>query len=901
MSFRTRVNGEPTHQPPAPGQCLRGYLRERGWTGVKKGCDTGDCGACTVHVDGVPVHSCLYPAVRAAGRAVTTVEGLADGEHLHPVQQRFLDAHGFQCGFCTPGFVMTAAALTPEQLTDPQQALRGSLCRCTGYRAIEDALHGRCPDREAATDTPHGADAIGRNCPQPAAREVVTGAARYTVDTDLPGLLHIRLVRSPHAHARVLDIRVHDALAVPGVHLVLTHRDAPTVRFSTALHEREDQEPADTRVLDDVVRHVGQRVAAVVAADEAAAEEGCRRVAVTYRVLPAVTDAEQALRPNAVRVHPGGNVLDELHTGAAAPGFRDAAAVYEATFRTQRAQHTALETHAATAWTAEDGRLTVHSTTQAPHLTRRTICTVFGLPPHRVRVTAGRLGGAFGGKQEMLVEDIAVLAALRTGRPVRLEYTRAEQFTAATVRHPFSVRVKAGARSDGSLTALRLRVLCDTGAYGNHASTVLRNSLDSLSLYRCPRTEIHAYAVYTHTLPSGAFRGYGQGQVVFALESALDELARTLGLDPLEMRARCYLRPADPIGARENGAHQLTADTGLTQCLDAIRTARLHRAAAPAPGPEWLTGEGMAACITPSAPSDGHLAQARISLRPDGAWDLTLGAPEFGSGSTTAHRQLAAATLATTPAQIHVHQADTDLLTHDSGGFASAGTAVAARAVHHACQDLRDTALDLAAAHTGTDRTACHLEPDAVRCAGRRLPLTDLHRAARALGHPLTAEGRAEAEARSVASTVQWFRVAVHPATGAVTILDSVHAADAGTVLNPAQCRGQIEGAVAQGIGTTLLEELRIDPDGRVTTPSLRTYPIPGAADLPRTEIHFARTHDPGGALGAKPMSEAPFNPVAPALANALRDATGIRFTTLPLRADTVWLALDATRPDSIP
>lgn len=378
MSYGIHINGRPFEDEPRAGQCLRTYLRERGWFGVKKGCDAGDCGACTVHVDGEPVHSCLYPAVRAEGRAVTTVEGLADeGGELHPVQQQFLDAQGFQCGFCTAGYLMTTAALDTEQLADLPRAFKGNLCRCTGYRAIEDAVRG-----VRRTEEPDAGRAVGRNLGAPAGPQVVTGTARYTFDLDVPGLLHMKLLRSPHPHARILAIDTAAALRVPGVHLVLTHHDAPERLYSTARHEHPTEDPDDTRLLDDTVRYIGQRVAAVVADSEAAAEEGCRRIEVTYEQLPYVTDPEEAMAPGAPVVHdkgpesriarPENNVVGEVHgeIGSVEEGFAEADVIYEETFRTQRVQHASLETHGAVAWyeTGEDGeeRLTVRSSTQPP-------------------------------------------------------------------------------------------------------------------------------------------------------------------------------------------------------------------------------------------------------------------------------------------------------------------------------------------------------------------------------------------------------------------------------------------------------------------------------------------------------------------------------------------------------
>ncbi len=855
--MRFELDGCPVDAEPRPGQCLRTLLREQGRFGVKKGCDAGDCGACTVHVDGVAVHSCIYPAARAAGRAVTTVHGVGDD-----VPAAFEAAQGFQCGFCTPGMIMTAAALTDAQRADLPRAMKGSLCRCTGYGAIRDAVAG-----VVRVDPATGGH------PAPASAQVVRGSAPFTLDVETPGVLHLKLVRSPHAHARVLAVDASVALAQPGVVAVFTSADVPDVLYSTARHENPLDDAADTVVLDDVVRFVGQRVAVVVAESVAAAERGVALVRVDYQVLPAVLDAAAALAPGAPLVHGGKgpehriadatrNVAAEVHgdVGDVEAALDDAAHVYEQTFEIQRVQHAHLETHATIGW-VQDGRVHLRTSSQTPFLTRDALCRIFGLEREHLRVFAARMGGGFGGKQELITEDVVLLAVLRLGRPVQLEYTRAEQFVGATTRHPMTVTVTVAADTAGALTAIRLRTIANTGAYGNHAAGVLFHSCgEAVSLYRCANKRIDAWSVYTHTVPAGAFRGYGLSQIAFALESAVDELARRAGRDPVAFRLANVVRPGDHLVSISDEPDDVSiASYGLDQCVDLVRGALASGRGEPAPaGPGWALGRGVAITMLDTVPPNGHHGRAIIAQREGGGYRLTVGTSEFGNGTSTVHRQLAAHALGCAVDDIELVAADTDALAHDTGAYGSTGTVVAGMAT------LRAAAI-----------------------------LAELQRANPVPDGLLEAEGVSDGSPRSVSFTVHGFRVAVHAATGEIRILQSVQAADAGTVINPVQCRGQIEGGTAQALGAALFEHIDLDPCGRVTTAALREYHLPTMADVPHTEVYFADTSDPLGPLGAKPMSEAPFNPIAPALANAVRDATGVRPTTLPLSRDRLWALLN--------
>ncbi len=529
-------------------------------------------------------------------------------------------------------------------------------------------------------------------------------------------------------------------------------------------------------------------------------KQACRLLEVSYEILPAVFDPIAAMAPGAPVLHDKGgaeqgNVYVDIHgeVGSVADGFAAADAVHEMTYSTSRVQHVHLETHGSIAWKGDDGRVHVRTSSQAPFIAKQKLCHLFGLRPRDVHVFTERVGGGFGGKQEMLTEDLCVLATLKTGRPVKWEFTREEQFIGATTRHQMTTRVKLGARRDGTLTAIEVQVVSNTGAYGGHAGETLAASLGSpMSAYRCPNKKADGYAVYTNMVPAGGFRGYGASQTTFAIECAIDELARLLGLDPFAMRRKNMIRPDDWIESVWKDPSDVDFGSyGLDQCLDLVEGALSKGGGSPKPeGDDWVEGTGIALAMLDCGPPTEHRSGAQMSLLPDGTYHLAVGSTEMGNGSVTSHRQIAASVLGARAGSIDIINADTDLTPYDTGTFASTGTVVAGQAVALTAAALRDNILDFASRHTGADRADCRLDDASVLCGERRIALAELHAAGVAAGHRFEAKRKAYLSPRTVAFNVHGVRLAVHRMTGEIRILHSVHAADIGRLINPMQCRG---------------------------------------------------------------------------------------------------------------
>lgn len=752
---------------------------------------------------------------------------------------------------------------------------------------------------------------IGQRVPPARARDAVTGQLRFTDDHVLPGMLHAKLVRSPHAHARIVAIDPAPALALPGVHAVITGRDLP-VRYGI-IPWTQDEHPLAV----DKALHVGDAVACVAAVDEATAVRAAAAVAVTWEVLPHVLDPEAALAPDAPRVNPAarsGNV-----TKAVALDFGDvdgelaaSDAVVEASYEFAGTTHAALEPHCAIGVWEPQGVLTVMSSTQVAHYLHRELARVLGLAEDRVRVIQPPLGGAFGGKSEPFDLEFCVgRLAMLTGRPVKLRYTREEVFYAHRGRHPMRMRMALGARADGTLTACTLSSLIDGGAYASFGlvTTYYAGQLVTAPL-RLRAYRLDATRVYTNKPACGPKRGHGSVQPRFAFEVTVDRLAERLGLDPIALRRKNVLE----AGERTiNGF--LVRSIGFAACLDRVEAAsgwrdKFRRL-------PFGRGVGVAGSFYISGTNypiyPNPMPQSAVQLKVDRSGRVTVfsGACEMGQGASAMLALIVAHELGVEPAAIRVVVGDTDLTPVDLGGYSSRTTMMAGNACRRAAQDLAGRVREVVATAWGCSPARVELVGGAAvdrADPARRLPVAEAFRLAEAALGTLGAGGHydtpkdvhADYKGGTIGASPAYSfsahvaEVSVDPETGRVRVEHVWAAHDAGRALNPMLVEGQIEGSVYMGLGEALFEEHDVHPDGLHRGPSLLDYRLPTSLDTPEISALVVETDDPEGPYGAKEAGEGPLHPIIPAIANAIHDAVGIRLDRLPFSPARVRAALAA-------
>ena len=909
------VNGRTEAIDITPRTRLLDALRiDLGLTGTKEGCGTGDCGSCTVLLDGNAVNSCMVLALQAEGREITTIEGLGKPGALDPVQQAMVQCGGIQCGFCTPGMALSLKDLF-NRVPGPDEeevrvAISSNLCRCTGYTKIFDAARAL---RDGTLDTlaaNGNDDAIGARMVRADAVEKVTGSAIYAEDVRLPRMVYGALVRSPFPHANILSIDTSAAVNHPDVRAVVTGRDIEMGYYG---YELQDQ-----RVFAlEKVRYLGEPVAAVAAVTPDAAREAAALVKVEYEELPAIFDPEEAMSEDAPLVHedPEAYQLDweserkgnlcyrlEFGDGDVEQGFAESDQVIEGTYHTPEAHSGAIEPHSATAMSDPTGRITIWTTTQKPFAVRSYLAKALKRPISTFKVVPTHIGGGFGGKLFPVVEPYVVLLAERSGLPVQMTLSRDEEMAGAMLlRHPSKVSIKTGVMNDGAIVAHQVRMLFNTGAYGPYGpNTAALGSLMAGGPYRIPNLEITGLVTYTNNVPKGSIRCPSGPQMAFAVETHMDKVARAIGMDGLSFRLKNAWEDGD---ATCTG--QPLAAVSLKECLQKAADAVEWDKPSP-PG----AGKGLA-CNWWVSGTWG--TQTLIETNEDATFRLISGCVDMGTGGLTSSvLQMAAAGLGVPADSIRLARGDTDNLPWDHGHGGSRMTFTIARSAYEAALDLKRQLLEEAAARLEAAPDDMVLEDGRVFVRGdpsNAIGLAEIcYNRHKKHGGPMVGVSSLldDQPPTTKAHPIGGFpapsfcahavELAVDETTGEIDLKRYAAVHDVGKAVNPTGCEGQIEGGVAMGLGLAMMEELR-EVDGKVLNPSFADYLLISAEDMPPTQTILVEQPAVDGIMGIKGVGEPPIAPPTGAVANALAAALGVDVTHLPLTPEQVSALIAGRNP----
>ncbi len=873
--------------------------------GTKMGCGAGECGACTVLLDGEPVASCITPAYKAAGRRVTTIEGIGKPNgKLHPIQKAFLAEGAIQCGFCTPGMVLTAKALLDRNPSPSDEEIRhaftGHLCRCTGYtrisRAVQRAAEAMHTGVEIDVDAGAGSKGIGQSVVRRDGPAKVTGSFQFGADLEADGMCHATAVFSLHPYAEVLAIDTSSAEALPGVVKILTARDVPGKNAQgIIIPDQPVFVPVGARV-----RSVSDILALVVAETPAAARAAAKQVQIEYRVLEGVFTPRDALAPGAPILHeppPGvlpSNVMYATHIekGDVDGALDRADAVIERTYHTPFAEHAYLEPEAGLAAMDENGLITVWMASQAVTIHSYILADILGVPPSRVRLVHVAPGGAFGARNDLSLHPYVALAALQTRRPVKMVLTRAESLRFHSKRHAMRHTLRLGAAQDGLLTGLSCEILADTGAYASAGIPVLdQATIFATGPYEIPNVRIIGTSVYTNNIACGAMRGFGIPQSAFAIETAMDEMAEKLGISPFELRRRNGINANSTTSTGQPVGTSAPYLETLAQVEGALPAAI---AALPPLLPGHYRGVGVASSIKNVGIGLGlpESTGASIELTWDGRVLVRYGGAELGQGANTTIAQLAAQATGLPYQTIDVLASDT--LNTPDGGITSASrtTFMSGNAVVQAAPLFLEKIRSELASEQAIDAAVLTALAGRLREENRtlRVDATYTPPPTYALQGSLQSE-----QARFVAFTyaTQAAIVDVDPASGEVAVRKLIAAHDVGRAINPSGAKGQIEGSCIMGLGYALSEELILD-QGHLVTDTLAKVGIPTIDHAPPVDVILVEDPDPNGPFGAKGIAEAALIPTAPALINAIHDAIGVRIDRLPATPDRVAGALSA-------
>jgi len=867
------INGVPKRIVVDPTKTLLKVIREDlHFTGTKAGCSAGHCGTCAVLVDGDVILSCRYPVAKAKDKTIVTIEGLGTMTSPHPIQLAFAANGSVQCGFCTPGMIIRATALldkNPRPTRDAiKQAIQPHLCRCTGYVKIVEAIETAAAFLRKEIDSvipEPGKNIIGAEVARGDSLAKATGTTLFADDFPIDNCAYIKVVRSPHHHARIISIDAAEALAMPGVLTVLTAAD---VKGTNILKMAGDDQPV---ICQGKVRMIGDPVAAIVATSEQAALNALGKVTVVYEELPAVVTVADALKDDAPQVHDGKSNLffeQPIIYGDVNTGFAEADVVVERDFATQAVEHAYLETDSGIAYIHENGQLVVMSPSQNIHQHKKTIAEAVGIDAENVRMVQTPTGGAFGGKLDVSVGGILGVAALALKRPVKLVYTRAETFAATTKRHPFYMKAKMGVKKDGTITAYQLDCVADGGAYKSFSGSVVTRGIAHASgPYRVQSAQVIGKAVYTNSAVKGAMRGFGAPQTAFAVESLIDEAAEKIGMDPFAFRRKNGFVRGDMTIC----AQPLTDNFGFLECLEIIHPhyARALNDARVGSTEALKRGVGLGAVFFGPGRSAPDQSEAWAELLPDDKLQIWIGSADMGQGSDTMFWQIAAETFGYPLEKVLVCTTDTNLVPDGNYSAGSRQTYVSGRAVQLAAEQLKKTMME------NDCRTYADMKAKNIPTIAKFI-----HKPVTTKLDPLDGHGTPW-EAYSFG--VQLAEVAVDTKTGKVRVVKITAAHDPGTIINKINVDGQTWGGIVQAYGYALSEEYVYNK-----TDSFATFRIPRAKDIPEIEVHYVQIPRKNGPFGACGMAEFCLVPTAPAIANAVYHACGARVCDLPITAEKV-------------
>ena len=925
------VNGDNYELAVKPGTTLLDLLREDlKLTGTKKGCELGDCGACTVIMDGKAVNSCLVLAIEADGKKIETIEGLAKGEELHPIQQAFVEKGAIQCGYCTPGIIMRTKSILDKNPNPSEDQIKlelsGNLCRCTGYTKIieavktaRDYMNGKKPEKLEFMPQKSAINlsVVGKRLPKIDAPDKATGRAIYTDDISLPNMIYGKLLLSPVPHARIRSINTEKALELPGVKVILTGADVPDVRWGTS-PPRYDE----TILAKDKVRFVGDVVAAVAAIDEETCYRALKLIEVDYEELPAVFDPMEAMKEGAPRLFDDKyenniNTHVDHHFGDIEKGFAEADHIREQRFTGNRTYQNPMEPHCSIAEWDRHGRVTLYTSTQVVHYVHHQISHILNIPLGDIRVIMTNCGGGFGAKAATTtIEVMSIFLAKQAGCAVKMRFSREEMYLFGRGRHKQYIDLKIGVKKDGTITAVKQKAILEGGAYSSFGivSTYYAGSMLT-TLYKFPNYKYDGFRVNTNLPPCGAFRGHGCPHPRFAFESLLSMIADDIGMDPIDIRLKNAMEP-EYHTCNDLDIHSCE----FTACLEVVRKksgwdskrGKLPRGYGIGIGcGGFVSGAGY-----PIYRSKFPHSSAIIKVTEDGSKAiLFIGDADIGQGSDTVLAMAACEAMGISYERISVVSADSDLTPIGFGAYSSRVTLMGGNAAKMAGEEVKKQIMAAAAEILKTDESKLDTKENKVYVkddpsifipweqAGfshfsKKGPLLGKghYSPPEGLGGKYKGAAIGTSPAYSFSATV--CEVKVDMETGKVNVLNFWDAHDCGTAINPMLVEGQAEGAVLMGMSETLFENEVFDKNGKMLNPDLHNYLIATSADMPVIDSSIVDSYENAGPYGAKEVGEGATLPVLGAIANAVADAIGVRIFDLPITPQRVLEAIHSLKND---